>query len=71
MSKYRYLNLPLIDFADQRGAKTTVFSSQRNFHLSAATLKKSYYDVLGVSKGASAKEIKKAYYQVSFFYKLN
>ena len=42
----------------------------KTFHTSAITsaANKSFYDVLGVSKNASPKDIKKAYFQVCRFY---
>ena len=36
----------------------------RSFHVSGANNKRDYYDVLGVKKNATQKDIKKAYYQV-------
>lgn len=43
-------------------------SHSRPFHTSSKRDKKDYYDVLGIPKTASAKDIKKAYYQVSSFF---
>jgi len=40
-------------------------SSARGFQTSCSLEKRDYYDVLGVKKGATAKDIKKAYYQMA------
>ena len=39
--------------------------SRRGFHTTNASLKRDYYEVLGVKKGASSKEVKKAYFQLA------
>merc|ERR1712038_1289386 len=49
----------------EREAIKSGAASVRGFHSSSSRDKRDYYDVLGIKKNASAKEIKKAYYQMA------
>lgn len=46
------------------GVKSYPFVCTASFHTSAPLAKEDYYQILGVPRNASQKEIKKAYYQV-------
>lgn len=44
--------------------KRSEFFQRKSFHTSSLDFKEDYYKILGVSKSADQKEIKKAYYKV-------